>query len=364
MANEKAQVWHKAQTRQTVLWLKGLKSLETDFLGPDIQIRKIKGQTIVFWKMSQGEQRKWETEQWPSFHALYMKFLIRAAEANDCSLSQTKSSAREELTNALNWSAVAESAKACGTEIMKTVLQRFVDHISESFSLLQDLVRDPKAMAEKLMASFQNLDQTLVEGFRSFISVTSDLMSLAGEGAKALLCELLGDFTTTMALSVASGPKGLVMMGRNVKNFFKRLEKYEGLIGAVKKDPRIAKSAIYYSHYLEKIRLDVSTSATSFESKSLATHFDKHKSQFNVSSPAEYEKLARDFAESRRGLTIETPVGAVKWEPKTQEFLSVRKDGAIITYFKVTPDQQDPLERMVQNAAYFNKNDRKQLLPQ
>jgi len=95
-------------------------------------------------------------------------------------------------------------------------------------------------------------------------------------------------------------------------------------------------------------------SATFGSQEKLIDHFKRHGSDFGAKSPAEYEQQASAF------LTGPLPTGAfektrpngdlVRYNPATEEFGVLSKDGVIRTYFKPDP----AIHGYPTNLDYYN----------
>lgn len=70
-------------------------------------------------------------------------------------------------------------------------------------------------------------------------------------------------------------------------------------------------------------------------------HFNSHAKEFGYSKITQYSKAAKNFANSKeRGIkSFKAYNGSIyKYNPNTNEFAIISKDGKIVTYFKPTDE--------------------------
>ncbi len=89
-------------------------------------------------------------------------------------------------------------------------------------------------------------------------------------------------------------------------------------------------------------------------SNSLSDHFNKHGAEFGYTNESEYLKGAQDFIGTKGNEGVLSKVRAngdtVIYNPNTNEFAVVTKDGTIVTYFK--PDTT--IHGYETNLDYYN----------
>ncbi|OGO25833.1 MAG: hypothetical protein A2136_00640 [Chloroflexi bacterium RBG_16_54_11] len=87
---------------------------------------------------------------------------------------------------------------------------------------------------------------------------------------------------------------------------------------------------------------------------SLTDHFKKHGAEFGYTNESQYLKGAQDFVGTKGNQGVLSKVRAngetVIYNPKTNEFAIVSKDGSIITYFKPDP----AIHGYQTNLDYYN----------
>jgi pyocin large subunit-like protein len=82
----------------------------------------------------------------------------------------------------------------------------------------------------------------------------------------------------------------------------------------------------------------------------LSYHFNRHGKEFDAEDEARYLTLAKKFRNKKAGKEIEEINDVarnriLRYEKSTNTFLSYRKDGTIITFFKPTPKKYWEAER-------------------
>jgi pyocin large subunit-like protein len=74
-----------------------------------------------------------------------------------------------------------------------------------------------------------------------------------------------------------------------------------------------------------------------FTNDTLDYHFNKHAKDFNVKNKSEYERLAKQFRDSKLTKDMEEFVGnngrVYRYNHKTNEFLARENNGEVVTYF-------------------------------
>jgi hypothetical protein len=100
-----------------------------------------------------------------------------------------------------------------------------------------------------------------------------------------------------------------------------------------------------------------STPAPRFASERLSEHFSDHGSDFGATTEAEYEQQAAQFLTDDNPQILEftrtkgyRQVDTVRFNPATDEFGAVTRDGTIRTYYRPNPE----IHRFPTNLDYFN----------
>jgi filamentous hemagglutinin len=86
----------------------------------------------------------------------------------------------------------------------------------------------------------------------------------------------------------------------------------------------------------------------------LLDHFERHGADFGAISPSEYERMASDILrQSNPEVALEKirkNGDIVRYNPSTEEFGILSKDGVIRTYYKPDPS----VHGLKTNLEYFN----------
>lgn len=207
------------------------------------------------------------------------------------------------------------------SEFVSTVKQAFnalietIPHISTKIiQPLTDLVKAAPKVAENIVCSFT--ENKIGDIFQAAVVGPAGFSRLALKTA-----EDIGKLSHRIYVLTKNGAvsKYLIDLHKMEKLTKKDFERIEQILPDV---PDVFKRKVFGFSSEEKFR----------------EHAEKHMKEFGLKNAAEYLEAAKQFAKSNSPdvIAIQRSSGNyIKWNTKTDEFLTTGKDGTIATYFKI-----------------------------
>ena len=207
------------------------------------------------------------------------------------------------------------------SEFVSTVKQAFnalietIPHISTKIiQPLSDLIKTVPKVAENIVCSFT--ENKIGDIFQAAVVGPAGFSKLAIKTA-----EDIGKLSHRIYVLTKNGAvsKYLIDLHKAEKLTKSDLERIEKIVSDV---PDVYKRKVFGFTSEEKFR----------------EHAEKHMKEFGFKNATEYLEAAKQFAKSNSPdiIAIQRSSGTyIKWNTKTDEFLTTGKDGTIATYFKI-----------------------------